>query len=208
MRRSLNPIRDYVVYNLSDPAPESLNWTQKGAVTPVKHQGKCGSCYAFSAIGAIEGQLFRKTGKLLRLSEQQALDCSREFGNKGCDGGFPENVFKSIQAQGGICSEESYPYTAVESTCAIKNDFVATKTAGFTWIKPEDEDQLLKALVTVGPISVAIQAQTTLKLYASGVYDDISCTSKGLNHAVLLVGYGEENGKDYWLVKNSWVSCR
>lgn len=207
LRRSLEPIEDYVVYNLSEPAPESFDWSQKGAVTPVKHQGKCGSCYAFSAVGAIEGQLFRKTGKLLRLSEQQALDCSREFENWGCKGGFPENVFKSIQAQGGINSEESYPYTAVESGCAIKNDFIA-KTAGFTWIKPKDEDQLLKALVTAGPVSVAIKAQKTFSLYANGVYDDSSCTSKGLSHAVLLVGYGKENGKDYWLIKNSWVSCR
>ena len=187
--------------------PDSVNWTAKGYVTPVKDQGQCGSCWSFSATGSLEGQHFKATGKLLPLSEQQLVDCSGAYGNKGCNGGWMDNAFKYIAHVGGVELESNYPYNAKQRKCNFdKSKAVATCT-NFTDITSGSETDLQSAVATVGPVSVAIDASNPLfKHYKTGVYDEPGCGSQRpqLTHAVLAVGYGTDSGKDYWLVKNSW----
>lgn len=183
--------------------PKRVDWREKGAVTPVKDQKNCGSCWAFSATGAIEGASFLATGSLVSLSEEELVDCSRG-GNRGCSGGEPINAFDWI-AKNGICSERSYPYTAYQDEC--HNQFnpcqEATKIDGYTAVTPNNE-VALKQAVAQQPISVEIDANTDLfRFYKSGVLKGDACGTS-LDHAVLAVGYGTENGQDYWLVKNSW----
>lgn len=204
---SVNLNEKQIVFELEEAAPEAMNWNEKGAVTPVKDQGQCGSCFAFSSTGSIEGQLFRSTGKLLSLSEQQIIDCSREFGNSGCSGGWMHKTFEYIASQGGIDSEESYQYKATDTdTCHFKSDSVGATVKSYDQIKKDDEQELLNAVASIGPIAIGIKVQNSFYQYSGGVYDDETCMSTGINHGVLLVGYGSEDGKEYWLVKNSWVS--
>lgn len=185
--------------------PESVDWRKDGLVTPVKDQGDCGSCWAFSTTGSLEGQNKKKTGQLVSLSEQNLIDCSKPEGNLGCEGGMMDDGFRYIEKNHGIDSEESYPYIAQDGMCHFKKSAVGATCSGFVDISAGDEDALKKAVATVGPISVAIDASVeSFKEYKSGVYDETSCSSTALDHGVLIVGYGTENGKDYWLVKNSW----
>ncbi|XP_070834926.1 cathepsin L.1 [Chaetodon trifascialis] len=185
--------------------PNSVDWREKGYVTDVKDQKDCGSCWAFSATGSLEGQNFRKTGKLVSLSEQQLVDCSSDYGNMGCSGGLMDDAFRYIQDNGGIDTEDAYPYEAVDGQCRYKPETVGAKCTGYVDVTKGDEDALKEAVATVGPVSVGIDAsQTSFQLYESGVYDEPYCSSSNLDHGVLAVGYGTDNGRDYWLVKNSW----
>jgi len=185
--------------------PDSVDWRTKGYVTGVKDQGQCGSCWAFSATGSLEGQTFRKTKKLISLSEQNLVDCSQDQGNQGCDGGLMDQAFTYIQ-QVGIELEKDYPYTAEDGNCVYNPKKKAAEDTGFVDIESGNETALQTAIATVGPISVAIDAsQDSFQLYSGGVYDEPNCSSTELDHGVLAVGYGKDpSGVPYYIVKNSW----
>jgi len=185
--------------------PKTVDWRTKGYVTPVKDQGQCGSCWSFSTTGSLEGQNFKKTGKLISLSEQNLVDCSGSQGNQGCGGGWPDWAFEYVKSNNGIDTEESYPYTAQDGECKFDGNSIGARCTGYTDIEATSEDALQKAVATVGPISVCIDAgHESFQSYKSGVYNEPECSTDMLDHAVLAVGYGTENGVDYWLVKNSW----
>jgi len=181
--------------------PTSVDWTQKGVVTPVKNQGQCGSCWAFSTTGSVESAHAIKTGKLISLSEQELVDCSHN-GNQGCNGGLMDYAFQWIIQNGGLCSEADYPYHASDGTCK-KSDCKSQFTiSGYKDVPPNDQKSLTAA-VAQQPVSVAVDAGgSNWQFYNGGVMSGACGTA--LDHGVLAVGYGTENGKQFYKVKNSW----
>ncbi|XP_022099775.1 cathepsin L1-like [Acanthaster planci] len=188
--------------------PDTVDWREKGYVTPVKNQGQCGSCWAFSATGSLEGQNFAKTGILPSLSEQNLVDCSYVEGDDGCNGGLMDDAFTYVKENNGIDKETCYKYKAKDETkCKYNQTTGCVKgfCTGFVDIEAGSETDLLAACATKGPISVAIDAShSSFQLYREGVYNEPQCSSRELDHGVLVVGYGVNSGEDYWLVKNSW----
>ncbi|XP_058756212.1 zingipain-2-like [Vicia villosa] len=190
-------------YDGHGDVPESKDWRKEGAVTKVKNQGQCGGCWAFAAVAAIEGLHQIKTGKLVSLSEQELIDCDVESDNQGCQGGLMETAFTFIINNGGITTEKDYPYKGVDGTCDTeKAEHYAVSISGYEKV-PADNEAKLKAAAAHQPVSVGIDAGGYLfQLYSEGVFSGLC--GKQLNHAVTVVGYGEENRKKYWIVKNSW----
>lgn len=209
------PFAPLLSANVLAAIPDSVDWRTKGAVTPVKNQGQCGSCWSFSTTGNVEGQWFLYSGnnELVGLSEQNLVDCDHECMeyegqqscDAGCDGGLQPNAFTYIIKNGGIDTEASYPYLAVDSKCAFKSSNVGATINSFVMI-PNNETQMAGYVANQGPISIAADAEEW-QFYLGGVFD-FPC-GKTLDHGILIVGYGSENDifgkqKDFWIVKNSW----
>jgi C1A family cysteine protease len=225
-------LRGFTDSMLEASLPTSINWVEKGAVTPVKDQGQCGSCWTFSTTGALEGAYFTTYGKLPSFSEQQLVDCDNlKNGGKdhGCNGGLMDNAFSWIQKNGGLCEEKDYPYTSGVSKTAgtaapsracpgcgeagvwslRKNPCQTTcleisnsKVSNFVDVSASSDNAMMSALAKQ-PVSIAIEAdQKEFQLYKSGVFSG-TCGIK-LDHGVLVVGYGSEENSDFYLVKNSW----
>jgi len=191
-------------YEPTQALPTSVDWRTKGIVTPVKDQGQCGSCWSFSTTGSVEGA-WAMNHTLVSLSEQNLMDCSRAYGNMGCNGGMMDNAFKYIINNHGIDTEASYPYQAYTSyNCKYST---ANKGASITSYKDvtSGSEAALQNAVAYRPVSVAIDAShSSFQLYTSGVYYEPACSSTSLDHGVLTVGYGTGTSGDYWIVKNSW----
>ncbi|XP_055296407.1 procathepsin L-like isoform X2 [Sitodiplosis mosellana] len=163
--------------------PEHVDWRDKGAVTEVKDQNPCGSCWAFAATGALESQHFIKTGKLVPFSEQNLIDCSQSYGNEGCNGGWVDSAYKYIKDNVGINLEGCYPYEAKDNVCRYNPKSSATTIDGY----------------------MVIPEGLAFRHLSRGIYTNENCSLLNLDHAVLAVGYGtDENGQDYYIVKNSW----
>jgi len=183
---------------------DTVDWRTKGAVTPIKDQGQCGSCWAFSTTGSTEGAHFLKTSSLVSLSEQNLMDCSTSQGNQGCNGGLMTQAFDYIEQNNGVDTEVSYPYTAQDGTCHFSSSNVGATLTSYTNVASGSEKDLV-AKIDLGPTSVAIDAShSSFQLYQSGVYYEAQCSSTALDHGVLAVGYGNDGTKDYYIVKNSW----
>eukprot|EP01132_Coremiostelium_polycephalum_P001273 gene1273-1603_t len=199
--------------DIVDATPAAVDWRTKGAVTPVKNQGQCGSCWSFSTTGNVEGQWFLAGHGLVGLSEQNLVDCDHECmeydGQQSCDdgcaGGLQPNAYTYIIKNGGIDTESSYPYLAVDNKCSFKPQNIGAKISNFTMVS-SNETQMAAVLSVNGPLAIAADAEEW-QFYEGGVFD-FPC-GKTLDHGILIVGYGVENtifskNKAYWIVKNSW----
>ncbi|GKV17930.1 hypothetical protein SLEP1_g28380 [Rubroshorea leprosula] len=186
--------------------PEMKDWREMGIVSPVKDQGHCGSCWTFSTTGALEAAYHQAFGKGISLSEQQLVDCAGAFNNFGCNGGLPSQAFEYIKYNGGLETEEAYPYTGKDGECKFSSENVGVQVVDSVNITLGAEDELKHAVAVVRPVSVAFEVVNGFRFYKSGVYTSDTCGSDPMdvNHAVLAVGYGVENGVPYWLIKNSW----
>ena len=191
--------------NAKNDSPDAWDWRDKGVVAPVKDQMSCGSCWAFSAVANLEGLYAQSKGTLVTLSEQMLVDC--DYYDSGCNGGLMEYAFMFVQENGGINTDADYPYEGVQGDCrADPSKYVDMQVTGYNALcdfSECDEGEMKDFLYETGPLSVALNADP-LMWYDSGIIDDDSCDPSALDHGVTLVGYGTEDGVDYWLVKNSW----
>jgi cathepsin L len=186
-------------------APDSWDWRTQGAVNAIKDQGQCGSCWAFSAIGAQESQYFIVNKVLQSLSEQNLVDCVTSC--SGCGGGWPSSAYTYVvQRQAGkFNTEAAYPYTARDGSCRYSASGATSLVTGYSTVTKGSESALLDAVYNNGPVSVAIDAShNSFQLYKSGVYNEPACSTSNLDHAVVVIGYGQSGSTPYWLVRNSW----
>lgn len=179
----------------------SVDWRTKGAVNPVQDQGQCGSCWAFSSTAAMEGEHFLKTGKLLKLSEQQFVDCDPK--SEGCNGGLEAYAFQYAKKNPQEL-ETDYKYTARTGRCKADSAKEIVKATSYTAV-PKKSDKQLKAAIDMQPTCVSVDAETDFQFYSGGILNAKNCGTD-LDHAVTAVGYGSENGKEYYIVRNSWGS--
>jgi hypothetical protein len=186
----------------TDNLPDEVDWVEEGKVNPIKNQAQCGSCWAFSAVAALETELAIKHGQLVDLSEQELVDCSGSYGNQGCNGGLMDNAFEYIRDKKGLCLEKDYHYTARDGKCAASKCHHVPESAisGFVDVPANNETELMAAAAQT-VVSVAIEASNSFQFYKKGIYTGPCGTS--LNHGVALVGYGKD-GKAFWKVRNSW----
>ena len=186
-------------------APASIDWRDKKVVNPIKDQGQCGSCWAFSAVQAQESLYKIMAGKLQSLSEQNLVDCVLLC--YGCNGGLMAFAYSYVcnHQSGKWMLEDDYPYTAVDGTCKFDSSKATSKTTGYFDITEGSESELQLKVTTWGPAAVAIDAShMSFQLYSSGIYDESACSSENLDHGVGCVGFGSENGVNYWIIRNSW----
>ncbi|KAA3671955.1 cathepsin F [Paragonimus westermani] len=182
--------------------PEGIDWRERGAVAPVEDQGSCGSCWAFSVAGNVEGQWFLKTGQLVSLSKQQLVDCDVQ--DSGCNGGYPPITYGEIIRMGGLEAQRDYPYVAREQLCKLDESKLLAKINSSIVLEANEKKQAAY-IAEHGPMSSGINADC-LQFYQSGIShpSKSECSPDWLNHGVLSVGYGTEDGVPYWIIKNSW----
>uniref|UniRef100_A0A915PLA3 Cathepsin L-like n=1 Tax=Setaria digitata TaxID=48799 RepID=A0A915PLA3_9BILA len=208
LRRQARQSGRYYKYNRNDRLPEEFDWRNYGFVTPVKDQGECGSCYAFSTVAALETYHKRRNGQLIDLSPQQIVDCTRQLGNNGCDGGTMPGVGDlsvfHYAINNAIAPEARYPYVHQAGNCRWNRNMGVVTDTGYYLIQPGDELALKHAVAVYGPVVVGIPGSLReFRFYKSGVFSHPNCHNP--DHAVLVVGYGNDRrGGDYWIVKNSW----
>ncbi|KAH8365343.1 hypothetical protein KR084_011214, partial [Drosophila pseudotakahashii] len=185
--------------------PKQWDWRSQKAVTPVRDQQDCNGCWAFATAGAIESHQFIKTKKLISLSPQHLIDCNRN--NNGCKKGTVTKAMNYITENGGIATEQSYPYKGIQGSCSKKFVKIGARTIGFTKIPYGDEKSLADAVAFKGPVVAVIDStHDSFKNYTTGIYKEPKCSPdlKNKTHSILVVGFGTECGQDYWLAKNSW----
>ncbi|KAI5060110.1 hypothetical protein GOP47_0024530 [Adiantum capillus-veneris] len=189
------------------PIPSSKDWRDAGIISAVKNQGSCGSCWTFSTTGALEAAHAQATAKMVLLSEQQLVDCAGAYNNFGCSGGLPSQAFEYVHFNGGLNTEDAYPYTAEDGECQFNEDIIGVQVSDVVNITMGAENELKVAVGLVRPVSVAFEVVDGFSLFKSGVYTSDTCESspESVNHAVLAVGYDvDESGMKYWIIKNSW----
>lgn len=180
---------------------KSFDWRQKGAVTPVKNQGQCGSCWSFATVANTEGQNFIVNGELKSLSEQELVDCSTS--DNGCNGGLPSRAYEDlISSKSGFELESEYGYKGKDGSCGADRSKEIVFLSSWVPIS-QDESQIAVALMKYGPLALGLNA-SPMQLYMGGISDPWFCSPSGIDHAVTLVGFGAEDGKDFWTIKNSW----
>lgn len=185
--------------------PESIDWRSKGIVSPVKNQANCGSCWAFSAIAAQESHWAKEKNELISLSEQNLIDCSNS--NYGCSGGWPYQAYDDVieSQEGKFMLSTDYPYVAYSGACRFKKESAVTSISKYYQVDLGNENDLKASVANYGVVSVCIDASDIdFQMYESGIFDIDTCSIFSLDHAVACVGYGTENGIDYWIVRNSW----
>lgn len=201
-RRLSTKESDRYLPKVGDNLPESIDWREKGVLVGIKDQGGCGSCWAFSAIASIESINAIVTGDLISLSEQELIDCDKSY-NDGCNGGLMDYAFEFVIKNGGIDSEEDYPYQESDGICdQNRKNAKVVKIDSYEDVPAYNEKALQKAVANQ-PVSIAIEAGgRDFQHYKSGIFTGRCGTA--VDHGVVAVGYGTENGKDYWIVRNSW----
>eukprot|EP00598_Pedospumella_elongata_P001157 CAMPEP_0184966694 /NCGR_PEP_ID=MMETSP1098-20130426/302_1 /TAXON_ID=89044 /ORGANISM="Spumella elongata, Strain CCAP 955/1" /LENGTH=370 /DNA_ID=CAMNT_0027488021 /DNA_START=40 /DNA_END=1152 /DNA_ORIENTATION=+ len=210
MLKSAKPLPDNFALKSASELPREVDWRKKHVVSPVKDQGHCGSCWAFAATATIESHVAIASGLLFELSPEQIAMCAPNpescGGTGGCHGATAEIGFEYVSNSDGLRSEYQYPYTSYygeEFKCTMPDAPPAATINGYVQLPSNNYTALLNAVAQVGPVSVSVDA-TTLHAYTSGIYDGCNQVNPDLNHAVVLVGYGEENGQKYWIMRNSW----
>ena len=195
--------QEYTTKNIS--TPDFVDWrTVENVVSPVKNQGACGSCWAFSTVESLESLYSIKTNTSVLLSPQELVDCSSSFGNNGCNGGLMTSSFEYVIENNGLCTNDDIPYVATDAVCDLSNCKMKYANIHNCYTINRGDQLAMKEVSSLQPISVAIEADTFLfQFYSDGIITGQDC-GQNIDHAVVVVGYGTQNNLDYWIVRNSW----